>query len=191
MINDLKPSEINDTIQVQIKIEMTRRKVRLINEKEFELVSSAKILGVLIPNSLEWISHVNHVVKKTSKRLYLLILLKRSNAPAPVSLLSACTFMQRIWVCSKALSQSAVSIISPASSYTDSLINLNIDSLEDRCDNLCKTLFGKAVTNNDHMYKLYHLLSPKKTVQYITLEDNVYLTVLLHEPTISESLISW
>lgn len=53
-----------------------------INEKERELVRRPKILGVTISDSLEWISHINHVVKKTNKRLYFLIFLKRANVPA-------------------------------------------------------------------------------------------------------------
>jgi hypothetical protein len=40
-------------------------KIIIINSKELELVSSAKILGVMVSNSLEWIDYVNYVVKKT------------------------------------------------------------------------------------------------------------------------------
>ena len=50
-------------------------KTIIINSKELKLVSSAKILGVMVSNSLEWIDHVNYVVKKANKRLYFLILL--------------------------------------------------------------------------------------------------------------------
>jgi hypothetical protein len=53
-----------------------------INSKELELVSSAKVLGVIISSSLQWVDHVNEVIKKANKRLYFLILLKRANVPA-------------------------------------------------------------------------------------------------------------
>ena len=45
-------------------------------------MSSAKVLGVIISSSLQWIDHVNEVIKKANKRLYFLILLKRANVPA-------------------------------------------------------------------------------------------------------------
>ena len=53
-----------------------------INSKELELVSSAKVLGVIISCSLQWVDDVNEVIKKANKRLYFLILLKSANAPA-------------------------------------------------------------------------------------------------------------
>jgi hypothetical protein len=53
-----------------------------INSKELELVSSAKVLGVIISSSLQWVDHVSEVIKKENKRLYFLILLKRANVPA-------------------------------------------------------------------------------------------------------------
>jgi hypothetical protein len=51
-----------------------------INSKELELVSSAKVLGVIISSSLQWVDHVNEVINKANKRLYFLILLKRATS---------------------------------------------------------------------------------------------------------------
>ncbi len=39
-----------------------------INSKELELVSSAKVLGVIISSSLQWVDHINEVIK-ANKRL--------------------------------------------------------------------------------------------------------------------------
>jgi hypothetical protein len=36
----------------------------------FEIVESAKLLGVIISNNLTWHAHIKEVVKKASKRLY-------------------------------------------------------------------------------------------------------------------------
>ena len=37
-----------------------------INSKELELVDNAKILGVTISNSLQWVSHITNVIKKAN-----------------------------------------------------------------------------------------------------------------------------
>lgn len=43
-----------------------------INNKEIVLTSSAKILGLSLWNDLKWNDHVYLIVKKSSKRLYVL-----------------------------------------------------------------------------------------------------------------------
>jgi hypothetical protein len=45
-----------------------------------KLVESEKILGLVVQNNLKWNQHVDNIVKKSSKRLYMLRLLKRANA---------------------------------------------------------------------------------------------------------------
>ena len=49
-----------------------------INDKQIEVVSSAKLLGVLISDDLKWNVHVNHICKKTTTHLYFLKQLKRA-----------------------------------------------------------------------------------------------------------------
>ena len=49
-----------------------------INDKQIEVVSSAKLLGVLVSDDLKWNVHVNHICKKTATRLYFLKQLKRA-----------------------------------------------------------------------------------------------------------------
>ena len=51
-----------------------------IDNIEVERVNSAKILGVMIQNNMNWWKHVTKIVKKAGKRLYMLRLLKRANA---------------------------------------------------------------------------------------------------------------
>ena len=48
------------------------------NEKPFEIVKSAKVLGMIVTNDLKWNKHVSNTVEKASKRLYLLRQLKRA-----------------------------------------------------------------------------------------------------------------
>ena len=46
-----------------------------------EAVSSAKLLSVTISSDLLWNEHINKVIKKSSKRLYFLVLLKMAEVP--------------------------------------------------------------------------------------------------------------
>ena len=46
-----------------------------------EVVDSAKLLGVMITSNLTWNLHVAEVIKKTSKRPYFLLQLKRAHVP--------------------------------------------------------------------------------------------------------------
>jgi len=49
-----------------------------IGDSVVECVKSYKLLGVYIDNNLKWNSHFDYIVKKSSKTLYSLRLLKRS-----------------------------------------------------------------------------------------------------------------
>ena len=50
------------------------------NNYPVEHVNSAKLLGVMLSSDLKWNEHVAYIVKKSSRRLYMLRLLKRANA---------------------------------------------------------------------------------------------------------------
>ena len=54
----------------------------IINNKEIEVVSQAKLVGLTISNDLKWNSHVKNICKKASTRLYFLRQLKRANVPS-------------------------------------------------------------------------------------------------------------
>ena len=51
----------------------------VIDNIEVERDNSARILGVMIQNNMNWCEHVTKIVKKAGKRLYMLGLLKRAN----------------------------------------------------------------------------------------------------------------
>ena len=51
-----------------------------------ERVKSARVLGLIIQDDMKWNEHVNIIVKKAGKRLYMLRILKRSNANIDTSL---------------------------------------------------------------------------------------------------------
>jgi hypothetical protein len=54
----------------------------IINNKNIEVVRSAKVLGMKISSDLKWNAHIQDVCKKVASRLYLLRQLKRSQLPA-------------------------------------------------------------------------------------------------------------
>ena len=51
----------------------------MVNGKECEIVPKVKLLNLTITSNLTWNAHVRDVIKKTSKRNYFLIQLKRTN----------------------------------------------------------------------------------------------------------------
>ena len=53
-----------------------------INEKNVELVTSVKLLGLTISDNLKWNSHISYICKKVAPRLYFLRQLKRAKLPA-------------------------------------------------------------------------------------------------------------
>ena len=52
-----------------------------INDKQIEVVSSAKLLGVVVSDNLKWNAHVDSICKKAATRLYFLKQLKRAKVP--------------------------------------------------------------------------------------------------------------
>ena len=52
-----------------------------INNKQIEVVSSAKLLLVVVSDNLRWNAHVESICKKAATRLYFLKQLKRAKVP--------------------------------------------------------------------------------------------------------------
>ena len=70
--------QLNATKCKELRINFSKQKSDVVlviaNEQFFELVSSAKILGVTVTDDLKWNAHVNNKVLKAFKRLYLFLL---------------------------------------------------------------------------------------------------------------------
>ena len=49
-----------------------------VDDQPIKLVKSAKLLGVIFSEDLKWNDHVDYMVKKSAKRLYMIRLLKRA-----------------------------------------------------------------------------------------------------------------
>ena len=68
-----------------------------INNKQIEIVNEVKLLGMTLMSDLRWNSHVHNIISKCSKRLYLLIQLKRANLAKMISYNSTSHALDRYW----------------------------------------------------------------------------------------------
>jgi hypothetical protein len=135
-------------------------------------VNHAKILGLIVSDSLQWNLHV---VKKASKRLHCLVQLKRANVLEADIVNCYCTcitptleFVLQVFYHSlpkylsddlERVQKRSLAIIYRGLPYSESLRQSGLKSLSVRRQTLCEKLFLKISTDSDH--KLHELLPPK------------------------------
>lgn len=153
-----------------------------INDKQIEVVSSAKLLGVVVSDNLRWNAHVESICKKAATRLYFLKQLKRAKVPPKDMLLFYTTCIRPVleYACPvfhnslpqylsnemERLQKRALRIIQPDLSYAEALVALDITSLYERRQALSKALFDQIVRDQSH--KLHELLPPRNGSTYCT-----------------------
>ena len=144
-----------------------------INDKQIEVVNEVKLLGVTLRSDLRWNSHVHNIISKCSKRLYLLIQLKRANVAKrdilqfytscirSVLEYAAIIFHHSI---PKYLSEDiermqrrALSIIYPDLNYKDALTEFGEITLYERRERASQKFFQRIL--DDPCHKLYNLIS--------------------------------
>ena len=141
----------------------------------FEVVDSAKLLGVTITSNLTWNLHVADVIKKASKCLYFLLQLKRAHVPKSdlvtfytSCVRSVCDYAVQVFHSSLPLylindlervQKRALSIIYPYVSYNEALVQAGLSRLADHHQDLCKSLFDNISEDKNH--HLHHLLPPQ------------------------------
>jgi hypothetical protein len=147
-----------------------------VDEVNIERVKSARILGLTVQDNIKWNEHINNIVKKASKRLYMLRLLKRSNACIDTLITVYTTIIRpvleyacQVWhyniqqyLCEdiEKIQKRALRIILPSQKYDEALITTNITSLRDRREKLCEHFFEKNIDNEnlkDHYHKQFYL----------------------------------
>ena len=145
-----------------------------------EVVDSAKLLGVTISSNLTWNLHVAEVIKKTSKRLYFLLQLKRAHVPKSdlvtfytTCVRSVCDYAVQVFFSSLPLylindlervQKRVLSIIYPYVSYNEALVQAGLSRLVDHHQDLCKSLFYNILEDINH--RLHHLLPPQFSTSY-------------------------
>ena len=77
--------QLNESKCKELRISFSRSESTVdhitINDKQIEVVSSAKLLGVVVSDNLKWNAHVDSICKKAATRLYFLKQLKRAKVP--------------------------------------------------------------------------------------------------------------
>ena len=112
------------------------------NDKQIEVVSSAKLLGAVVSDNLPWKAHVESICKKAATRLYFLKQLKRSKVPPKDMLLFYTTRIRPVleYACPvfhhslpqylsnemERLQKRALRIIQPDLSYAEAQVALDI-----------------------------------------------------------------
>ena len=179
IINFTKQSVIEDPIKM--------------NDLPFETVSQAKILGVTITKDLKWNVHIEDIIQRASKRIYLLRQLKKADVESCSLVKFYCACIRSIleYSCQvfhtslpqylteelERIQKRSLRIIFPDLSYKDAIGKANIGTLFDRRETLCEKLFSQIeVTNDNEKHKLWNLLPPRHTTSVYDLRQNrVYL----------------
>ena len=124
--------------------------------------------------------HIGEIIRKANKRMYFLILLKRSGVPTADIRNFFCTCIRPLLeYCSQVFHHSlpkylcddlenvqkrALAIISPNQSYEHNLQKFNLATLKDRRMKLCDKLFSSIKSSESH--KLHNLLPPLQEENY-------------------------
>ena len=122
-------------------------------------MKSTGILGLTVQENMKWNEHIHYIVKKAGKRLYMLRLLKKSNASTDTLITVYITIIRpvleyacQVWHYSiqHFLSEDIVKLKnerSKSSSHYKSMTN--IMSLRDRREKLCEQFFEMSITPNN------------------------------------------
>ena len=132
-----------------------------VNNYPVEHVNSAKLLGVMLSSDLKWNEQCAYIVKKSSRRLYMLRLLKRANEDKKtlITVYRTCIrpileYCNQIWHFNipaylsndiERIQRRALKIIHPSLSYNEALVVCNMSNLHLRREQLCRTFFKNKV----------------------------------------------
>ena len=139
----------------------------VIGDESLEVVHTVKLLGRLgvhLSADLKWSTHINNICSKASKRLFALRILKRNGAVQKDLRNVYCSFIRPVlehacpvWHFSlpvflsdqiEQIQRRSVKIICPGLSYMDGVKELNISSLVDRREFLCKRFYNFGSLSN-------------------------------------------
>ena len=172
-----------------------------IGEQVLERVEHAKMLGVTISNNLAWSKHVDNIVSKAGKRVYMLYQLKRAGI-SQLDLVKIYVSVIRpvleyacpVWS-TKYLSDAIEMIqkrvlrsIYPGLHYDDILVLVILQSLTKRRDDICKAYFNRLKCNT---HRLLHLIPERRDVHYRLRNANVYPIQVTRTDRYKNSIVPW
>ena len=176
----------------------------LIEGKFVERVDHVKLMGITLSNDLTWKRHVDNIVKKAGKRIYMLYQLKRAgvNQADLVTIYISVVrpvveYACPVWHTNlpiylsdniEMIQKRAVRAIFPGMSYVDILNHINLSTLKERRDYLCKKYF---INMQARSHKVNCLLPKKRLVDYNLRHGNMYPLTVTRTNRFKNSLIPW
>ena len=149
---------------------MTSPPVCMCNEP-LESVTKFKLLGIIFSSDLTWVAHVDYLYRKCSRRLYLLIMLKRAGVPTRdilriylTMIRSVLEYACQVWHTSlsgahsdmlESVQRRALHIIYPDLSYAKALSQSGLSLLSNRREDSCRAFFKNMLSPS---HRLHHLL---------------------------------
>ena len=176
----------------------------VIDDREISVVSSSKLLGVMICDSLTWDENTTLICRKANQRLHFLVNLKRAGLPSLDLVRLYCSFIRPILEYSScvwhfALTKSDTERIEKVQqralriiygfdrTYESCLSESSLESLEERRLNCCKQLFD-AIKCSGHV--LHDLLPPERELCYSLRKSRAREPPLCHTGRSAKSFIN-
>ena len=140
-----------------------------------ESMTTFKLLGIIFSSDLTWGAHVNYLYRKCSRRLYLLIMLKRAGVPTRdilriylTMIRSVLEYACQVWHTSlsgahsdklESVQRRALHIVYPDLSYPKGLSQSGLSLLSNCREDLCRAFFKDMLSPS---HRIHHLL-PQNT----------------------------
>ena len=161
-----------------------------IDNQQLELVTSHKVLGLVIQNNLKWTNHIESIVTKASKRLHILRVLRRGGVEINDlitiytalirSLLEYCCVVWHHALPSylsqelERIQKRVLKIIVPVLSYSEALRFLNLRTLDERRNELCVKILVN-ITRGGPLVKHLPMPTSQHMHHYQTRGTNQYI----------------
>ena len=168
-----------------------------------EVTEKAKLLGVIINNSLTWNDHVEELVINAGRKLYFLTQLKRARVTSQdlVAFYCACVRSSLDYACAvfhfslpqylqtelERIQKRALFTIYPGLSYAEALVEAGIESIQDHQRQLSINLFCAISENPDN--KLNKLVPPIITSNYNLRKTRKFRVPVANTKRFAESFI--
>ena len=158
-------------------------------------------------SKLTWNDHVDHIVRKASKRLYMLYQLKRAGIAqhdlvrvyvsvirpvleyaCPVWHTGFPNYLTQSIAYEKWSKKRALQCVYPGQSYSAILVQTKFPTLHERRDELCRSYFTRMKREG---HKLNHLLPAARDQQYSLRHDRPYPSIKTRTDRFHNALIPW